>query len=69
MTAMLGLWVIFMLLLFVLEPLLHGTFERTARRDPTATLRLLSRLHAILLILAAITALGAVAGAHGFAFG
>lgn len=68
MSAMLGLWLFFMLMIFVLEPLLHGHFERKARSDPASALRRMSQLHASLLSLAAITALGAVAGAHGFNF-
>jgi hypothetical protein len=40
-----------------------------ARRDPAGTLRRITRLHAVLLILAALTVLGVFAGAHGFNFG
>lgn len=68
MGAMLGLWLIFMLILFVIEPILHARFEDLARQNPAATLRRMSRLHKFLLLLAAITAFGAVAGSHGFAF-
>lgn len=66
MTAMLGLWLFFMLMIFVLEPLLHDRFETNARRDPASALRRIGRLHILLLLLAAITVFGAVAGAHGF---
>jgi hypothetical protein len=55
-----------MLMVFVIEPLLHDRFEREARRDPLSTLRRVAVLHAALLTLAAITVLGAVAGAQGF---
>lgn len=34
MAAMLGVWLIFMLMLFVIEPLLHAKFEKSARKDP-----------------------------------
>jgi uncharacterized membrane protein len=68
MTAMLGLWLVFMLMLFVLEPLLHERFEQKARRDPASTFRRMSLLHALLLTLAALTVLGTVAGAHRFDF-
>jgi len=68
MTAMLGLWVFFMLMLFVIEPLAHARFEKKARQDPAATFGSVSRLHQLLLLLAALTALGAVAGAHGLMF-
>jgi hypothetical protein len=68
MTAMLGLWVFFMLMLFVIEPLAHARFEKKARQDPAATFRRMSRLHQLLLLFAALTALGVVAGAHGLMF-
>ncbi|MBN9063782.1 MAG: hypothetical protein BGP06_14695 [Rhizobiales bacterium 65-9] len=68
MAAMLGLWLIFMLALFVIEPLAQASFEEKARREPKAVLRRMSRLHQILLALATLTAFGAVAGAHGFFF-
>jgi hypothetical protein len=68
MTAMFALWLVFMLMLFVIEPLGHARFEKTARQDPAATFRRMSRLHQLLLLLAALTTLGAVAGAHGFLF-
>jgi uncharacterized membrane protein len=66
MSAMAGLWLAFMLMVFVLEPLLHDRFEREAERDPLAALRRMARLHAALLALAAVTVLGAVAGAQGY---
>ena len=68
MMAMLGLWLVFMLMVFVLEPLLLDIFETKARHNPASALRRVSRLHAFLLALATLTALGAVAGAHGFIF-
>jgi uncharacterized membrane protein len=68
MSAMLGLWLIFMLLVFVLEPLLHERLKQQARLDPASTLRRIMRLHTFLLTLAALTVLGAAAGAHGFGF-
>ncbi len=68
MTAMFGLWLVFMLMLFVIEPLGHAGFEKTARQDPDATFRRMSRLHQLLLLLATLTVFGAVAGAHGFLF-
>lgn len=66
MSAMLGLWLVFMLMVFVLEPLLHARFEQLALRDSASTLRRMARLHSVLLSFAALTLLGAVAGAHGF---
>jgi uncharacterized membrane protein len=68
MTAMLGLWLVFMLVLLVVEPLLRTKFETRTLQDPAINFRRISRFHECLLLLAAITALGAVAGAHGFVF-
>jgi len=68
MSAMLGLWLVFVFMIFVLEPLLHEKFEQQALLDPVSTLRRITRLHAFLLTLAALTVLGAVAGEHGLDF-
>lgn len=68
MSAMVGLWLIFMLMLFVIEPFLHRKFAKSARQDPTSAFRRVSRLHEFLLLLATVTAFGAVAGSHGFSF-
>ena len=66
MSAMLGFWVVFVFMVFVMEPLVRQRLEQQARLDPTSTLRRITRLHAFLLTLAALTVLGAVVGAHGF---
>jgi len=68
MSAMAGLWLVFALMVFVLEPLLHPRFEAEGRRDPVAMLRRMSRVHAVLLTIAALTVLGAVVGAQGAVF-
>jgi uncharacterized membrane protein len=66
MHAMVAIWAVFTLALFVLEPLfLHRWFAQRARRDPTATLALVRRIHWVLLIASLITVAGAVAGSHG----
>ena len=67
MHAMLVVWSIFMLLLFVGEPLvLHRYFPGWARRDPQHAFAFLHSVHVVLLTLAMITILAAVAGAHGW---
>jgi uncharacterized membrane protein len=67
MHAMVAVWAIFSLMLFVLEPLfLHRWFRRRAQRAPEATYALTARLHAVLLALSLVTIFGAVAGAHGW---
>jgi uncharacterized membrane protein len=70
MHAMVLLWVVFTLMLFVLEPLwLHGWFRARAGRDPEGTLALIARLHWVLLALSLATVAGAVAGSHGWSPG
>lgn len=66
MHAMVAIWAIFTLMLFVLEPLvLHRWFIERARRAPQSTFALVQRLHWVLLALSLITVAGTVAGAHG----
>lgn len=64
MHAMVGLWLVFMLMLFVLEPLvLH---KAMAASDPDGrTFGRMERVHRVLVVLALITLCGAVAGSHG----
>lgn len=67
MHAMILVWAIFALLLFVLEPLiLHRRLAAWGRRDPGAALTALQRGHWILLILSLVTVFGAVAGSQGW---
>lgn len=67
MHAMVGLWAIFTLLLFIAEPLfLHAWFDARAARDPDGTFRLVMRLHRVLSTVAVVVILGATAGAHGY---
>lgn len=68
MGAMFVLWLIFMIVVFIVEPLFNAKFELLAKRDPSFALRRLARLHQILLAASMLTVLGAVAGAHGFIF-
>jgi uncharacterized membrane protein len=65
--AMVFVWALFTLMLFVAEPLfLDRWFRDRARRAPEATLALIQKLHWLLLTLSLITVAGAVAGSHGF---
>lgn len=67
MTAMVVVWLIFTLMLFVLEPLaLHRWLVECARHDPLGTFTRIQWLHGFLLILSLITIAGAVAGSHGW---
>ena len=66
MSTMVLLWLIFTLMLFVLEPLvLHRVMRERARRDEAGTLRRIAAMHWVLLALSIVTVAGAVAGAHG----
>ncbi len=66
MHAMVIVWAIFTLMLFVAEPLvLHPWLQVRAKTDPVGTFELIEKLHLFLLALSLITVLGAVAGSHG----
>jgi uncharacterized membrane protein len=67
MHAMVAIWAIFTVMLFVLEPLfLHRRLLERARRDPSGTFVLVRRFHWVLLVVSLITVFGAVAGSHGY---
>ncbi|MFN7087742.1 MAG: hypothetical protein ACK4N4_14120 [Burkholderiales bacterium] len=69
MHAMVTVWALFTLVLFVLEPLfLHRWFVRRAQRAPESTFLLVTRFHRLLLVLSLMTIAGAVAGSHGYLF-
>ena len=69
MHAMVGLWLLFSLMLFIAEPLfLHRWFFVRAKSAPELTFQLIQRLHWLLLGLSILTILGAVAGSHGSLF-
>lgn len=59
-------WVVFSLVLFVLEPLvLHRYFHELASRDEPRAFALVQRMHVVLLALSLLAVGAAVAGAHG----
>lgn len=65
--AMTLVWIIFSLVLYVLEPLLlHKLFKKYANANPSKTFKIIHRAHWILLILSLVTTAGAVAGSHGW---
>ncbi|MGH7052209.1 MAG: hypothetical protein ACREFK_02740 [Stellaceae bacterium] len=67
--AMVLVWLVFTLLLFVAEPLfVERWLERRRARAPESTLRLVRRFHGIMLIASLITIAGAVLGSHGVSF-
>ena len=70
MHAMVAVWLLFTLVLFVLEPLwLHEWFRERAARDPEGTFRIIRRLHWVLLAASLVTVAGAAAGSHGWRLG
>lgn len=68
MHAMAGLWALFMLIVFVGEPLVHPRLAAVAARSPHAALWRLTLAHAVLLALAIVTIFGAVGGVQGGLF-
>lgn len=66
MHAMVILWAVFTVMLFLVEPLfLHRWFSSYAARDPQAAVRAALAFHWLLLTLSLLTIAGAVAGSHG----
>jgi uncharacterized membrane protein len=66
MHAMLGVWLLFTVMLFVAEPLfLHRWLLTRAETRPESTFELVERLHQILLALSLVTLIGVVLGSHG----
>jgi uncharacterized membrane protein len=69
MHAMVGLWLLFTIILFVAEPLLARRRPRKPQPStPDAALAWLTRMHWVLLILSLVTVFGAVAGSQGWSF-
>lgn len=67
--AMTFVWLLFTLVLFVLEPLvLHKLFKKYADTNPAKTFTIIHRIHWVLLIISLITTFGAMAGSHGWFF-
>ncbi|VFU09414.1 hypothetical protein [Methylocella tundrae] len=67
MHAMVFVWLVFAILLFIAEPLiLHRRFHEWGRRDPDGALAALQRGHWVLLALSLVTIFGAVAGSQGW---
>lgn len=66
LAAMAIVWLIFMVILFIVEPfVLHDWFHRRATADPAGTFRFVQRAHWGLLTAGTATAAAAVLGAHG----
>ncbi|GHA46733.1 hypothetical protein GCM10007103_29720 [Salinimicrobium marinum] len=69
MHAMVLVWFIFTIILFILEPfVLHKLFRKYAEKNPERTFDILHKAHWVLLMLSIITIIGALAGSHGLYF-
>ena len=67
MDAMVGLWLLFAVLLFVAEPfIIDRVFHRWAEAEPDRAFALLHRAHWVLLTLSVIVVLGGAAGSAGW---
>lgn len=67
MHAMVLVWVLFTLMLFVLEPLvLRRLFLHQAATNPQRVFAVMQFMHWVLLMLSLLTVAGAVAGSHGW---
>ena len=64
--AMVLLWLLFMAILFVVEPfVLAGRFRRWAESDPDGTFRFMQWAHWVLLCAGVVVAAAGVLGSHG----
>jgi uncharacterized membrane protein len=63
---MIFVWLIFTVVLFVLEPLfLHKWFHRKAKENPEKPFFILQVMHIILTLISLLAIIGGVAGVHG----
>jgi uncharacterized membrane protein len=69
MWAMVLVWLIFTLLIFVIEPLfMHKKMIEMAKTDPERAFNKLQKMHVHLIWLSLLTIIGAVAGSRGWLF-
>ena len=69
MHAMVAVWALFTVMLFVIEPLvLRGHGARPASHGAQTELRRMLLMHRVMLAISLVTVLGAVAGSHGWVF-
>lgn len=69
MHAMVLVWLIFTIILFVLEPFVfHKLFRKYVEKNPGRSFKIMHRAHWFLLFLSIITIIGAMAGSHGLYF-
>jgi uncharacterized membrane protein len=68
MDAMVLVWALFMIAVFVVEPFAHLRLVAAAARDPEGLMHRLFRVHLVLLAAAGLTVMGAVAGSRSGLF-
>jgi uncharacterized membrane protein len=69
MHLMTFIWLIFTIVLFILEPLvLHRWFKEQAIIDSDKSFKWLHRFHIVLFVLSVIAILGGMTGSHGYSF-
>lgn len=69
MWGMVIVWLIFTLLIFIIEPLfLHKKMMEMAKNDPEKAFKKMQKMHTHLLWLSLLTIVGAVAGSRGWLF-
>jgi uncharacterized membrane protein len=69
MWAMVIVWLIFTIMLFILEPLfLKNKLIENAKTDPEGTFKRIQKIHLHLLWISILTIIGAAAGSHGWLF-
>lgn len=65
MHAMVLVWIIFTLMLFVIEPLfLHDYFKEQSKKNPKSLMKRVYRLHILLITISLITIFGAMIATH-----
>ncbi|MBL4771926.1 MAG: hypothetical protein JKY61_12495 [Planctomycetes bacterium] len=65
--GMVAVWLLFTLVLFVLEPLfLHRWFHEHGQSEPERTFKLVQIMHWVLLAVSLTVIVGVVAGSHGW---
>ena len=67
MHSMVIIWLLFMFMLYVMEPrILHSKIKKQTQQNSNTVFLAIQRTHWILLLLSLITVIGATAGSHGW---
>ena len=67
MHSMVIIWLLFMFMLYVMEPrILHSKIKKQTQQNSNTVFLAMQKTHWILLLLSLITVIGATAGSHGW---